>query len=55
MTLFKLVAFSSEEKGADFSEQIVADAFRRSSVLIETPDMYMYKEGTSYIFGFAFP
>ena len=33
MTLFKLVAFSSEEKGADFSEQCSS---RISSVLIET-------------------
>ena len=35
MTLFKLVASSSAEKVADFSQQ----CSQRSSVLIETPDM----------------
>ena len=39
MTLFKLVASSSEEKVADFSDR----AFHRSLVLIETPAVHVHK------------
>ena len=52
--LFKLLA-SLREKAALTSLSNVADASRRSSVLIETPDMYMYTVYSSYIFGFTFP
>ena len=54
-TLFKIFASSSGEKVADLFEQIyVADAFRQSSVLIETPGTKFVRDMSTQISGNCF-